>query len=83
MFVLRSQTNKTKSNLRKIKYLSETKCVKTCLEELTNSHITWCEKINSDSGLKFESLLNGTLMDQIDTYKQIKGNELIRNQMND
>ena len=83
MFALRSQTNKTKSNFRKMKYLSETKCVKTCLEELTNSHITWCEKINSDSGLKFESLLNGTLMDQIDTYKQIKGNELIRNQMND
>ena len=36
---------------------------------------TLCEKINSDSDLTFESLISGTLMDQIDTYKQIKGNE--------
>ena len=59
---------------QKIKYLKETECVKTCFAELTNSHMTWCEKINSDTDFKFGSLINGTLMDQIDTYKQITGN---------
>ena len=32
-----------------------------CMEKLNNSHITWCEKLNTKEDYTFENLMNGTL----------------------
>ena len=79
IFSLRSEMNPLKKNFERNTKMKQEFCIKSCKQELDNEHITWCNKMNVGSDLKFEHLLNGTLQEKIQTMKQIKLNEKIRN----
>ena len=79
MFSLRCEMNPIKKNFERNMKMTQEYCIKTCQQELNNEHITWWSKINSESDFKYEQLLNGTLQEKIQTLKQIKMNEKIRN----
>ena len=55
--------------------MKEEYCIQECGKELDNSHITWCEILNTKEDYTYENLLNGTLEDKIGTLNQIKQNE--------
>ena len=54
-------------------------CITACKNEIDNEHITWCSKTNGENSYRFEHLLKGTLQEKIQTMRQIKSNEEIRN----
>ena len=49
--------------------------MKECGKELDNEHLTWCHKMNTESDYKYLHLLNGTLNQNIETFKQINRNQ--------
>ena len=71
--------NPIKNNFERNIKMKQEYCIIACQKELDNEHITWCSKINKESDYKYEHLLNGTLQEKIETLKQIKMNEKIRN----
>ena len=50
-------------------------CVQSCQQIIDNEHLTWCEKLNSEDDMNYSHLLNGNLMEKVQTLKQIKSNE--------
>ena len=48
--------------------------------ELDNEHLTWCFKMNKTNDYKYIHLLNGTLREKIETFKQINQNKMKRNE---
>ena len=36
-------------------------CVKKCLKDINNEHLTWCEELNSKNDYTYSNLLNGSL----------------------
>ena len=79
IFSLRCEMNPLKKNFERNKNMKQEVCIKTCLKELDNQHLTWCDKMNKEQDFKFEHLLNGTLLEKIKTMKQIELNDKIRN----
>jgi hypothetical protein len=75
MFSLRCEMNPLKSNFRRNMEMKEEYCVQECGKELDNSHITWCDILNTKEDYTYENLLNGTLEEKIGTLNQIKQNE--------
>ena len=55
--------------------MKEDFCVQSCQQIIDNEHLTWCEKLNSEDDMKYSHLLNGNLMEKVQTLKQIKSNE--------
>ena len=58
-----------------MKKMKQEICVKECLKEINNEHLTWCEEINSKNDYTYSNLLNGSLKEKIETLKQIVSNE--------
>ena len=52
----------------------------SCKKEFDNNHLTWCEKINKENDFRYIHLLNGNLEEKLETLKQIKSNESMRNE---
>jgi hypothetical protein len=75
MFSLRSRMNETKTNFSRNNKLKNEYCIKDCGKELDNEHMTWCSKLNTDNEYKYIQLLNGTLNEKIEAFKQINLNE--------
>ena len=50
-------------------------CIQVCKREINNEHLTWCGHLNSESGLRYEHLLNGTLQEKLKDLNQIESNE--------
>ena len=71
--------NPIKKNFERNIKMKQEYCIKACHKEIDNEHITWCSKKNAEKDYKYEHLLNGTLQEKIETLKQIKINEKIRN----
>ena len=55
--------------------IKETYCIKSCLKKIDNEHLTWREKLNDEYNFRYAKLINGNLMEKIQTMKQIKSNE--------
>ena len=75
IFSLRTRMNPLKSNFPKNEKMKQELCVKNCLKEIDNEHLTWCEVLNSKNDYKYSNLLNGNLEEKIQTFKQIVDNE--------
>ena len=67
--------NPIKSNFSRNEKMKQEVCVKKCLKLLDNEHLTWCEVLNSKNDYTYLNLLNGTLREKIETFKQINSNE--------
>ena len=67
--------NPLKVNFSRKESLKEAYCVNSCQERIDNEHLTWCEKLNAENDFRFSHLLNGNLMEKINTLKQIRSNE--------
>ena len=72
--------NELKSNFSRDIKLKKEFCLKICGMELDNEHITWCLKMNKTTDYKYINLLNGTLREKIETFKQINQNKMKRNE---
>ena len=53
-------------------------CIANCKQVLDNEHFVYCEKINKNSGIRFENILKGTLVEQIEALQQVKSTEKLR-----
>ena len=51
-----------------------------CQKELDIGHLTWCHKIYTEIDYRYVHLLNGTLNEKIETFKQINRNQDKRKQ---
>ena len=49
-----------------------------CKSEIIDEHLTYCSHINSESDLRYEHLLNGTLPEKVKVLEQIEFYEKIR-----
>ena len=78
IFSLRSRMNELKSNFSRNKTLKIEYCLNICGMEIDNEHMTWCPHINTTNDYKYINLLNGTLRDKIETFKQINKNQIKR-----
>ena len=67
--------NKTKPNFSRTNQLRNEYYIKKCGKELDNEHLTWCSRLNSENEYKYIQLLNGTLNEKIETFKQINLNQ--------
>ena len=46
-----------------------------------NTHLTWCtKKIKKENDFRYIHLLNGTLEEKLETLKQIKSNDSMKNE---
>ena len=72
MFELRCEMNLIKANFPNMGSLTQEICVNECKSKINNNHLARCPKINSESEQKYNytHLLNGTLPEKIETYKQ-------------
>ena len=43
-------------------------------------HLTWCKKINKENDFRYIHLLNGTLEEKLETLKQMKSNDSMKNE---
>ena len=62
--------NETKTNFSRNNKLKNEYCIKDCGKELDNEHLKWCSKLNTENECKYIQLLNGTLNEKIETFKQ-------------
>ena len=42
---------------------------------MNNEHLVWCKFINEESEYKYIDILNGNLMEKVETFKQTQRNE--------
>ena len=74
LFSLRCEMNLLKANFwRKINVWCF--CIKDCKKVLDNEHLVYCDK---DKDIRFERILNGSLIEKIEALKQVKLNEECR-----
>ena len=55
--------------------MKERFCIRSCQQKIDNEHLTWCEKLNDKNDFRYSKLINGNLMEKIQTLEQIKLNE--------
>ena len=79
IFSLGCEMNPIKKNFERNKNMNQEVCIKTCLTELDNQHLKWCDKKNKEQDFRFEHLLKRTLLEKIMIMKPIDLNEKIRN----
>ena len=75
IFSLRCKMNFLNVNYSRNINMKPEFCVQSCQQIIDNEHLTWCEKLNSEDDMKYSHLLNGNLMEKVQTLKQIKSNE--------
>ena len=66
-----------KANFSKKESLKVAYCVSSCEQTIDNDHLTWCEKFNLENDFMYSHLLNGNLMEKINTLKQITSNVFV------
>ena len=49
--------------------------IATTTKKIDNEHLVFCQELNTQSDLRFEHILNGSLAEKIDALKQAKYNE--------
>ena len=75
IFSLRSRMNELKTNFSRNHNIKSKYCLNECGKELDNEDLTWCHEINTDSDYRYLHLLNGTLNEKIEIFKQINRNQ--------
>ena len=75
IFSLRCEMNILKSNFKRNKNLNERYCIRSCMKEINNEHLIYCTKLNENSEIYFEHVLNGSLQEKIEVLKQVQMNE--------
>ena len=75
IFSLRTKMNPLKTNFSRNKQMNPEFCIQVCKMEINNEHLTWCGHLNSESDLRYEQLLNGTLQEKRMALNQIESNE--------
>ena len=67
--------NPLKSNFKRNTSMVSIFYIGNCKQVLDNKHLVYCEKINKGSDIKYENILNETLVEQIEALQQVKSNE--------
>ena len=56
LFSLRCEMNLLKPNFKRNKSMVSSFCIANCKQVLDNEHLVYCEKMNKDSGIRFENI---------------------------
>ena len=78
LFSLRCQMNILKSNFSRNKSIIPRYCIESCKKEIDNEHLVYCEKLNENSLLRFEQILNGSISEKKEALNQVFLNEEMR-----
>ena len=70
--------NSLKTNFSRNKLMKPEFCIQIFKRETNNEQLAWCGHLNSESDLRYEHLLNGTLPEKVKVLEQIEFNEKIR-----
>ena len=72
LFSLRSEMNKIKANFSKNPNIEPSFCIEKCMVEMNNEHLVWCDKLNTNSELKYSELLNGDFTKKTRSFETSK-----------
>ena len=75
LFSLRCEMNQLKTNFKGNESIEPRFGIKSCKQDLDNEHLFFCQKINTQSEIRFHHILNESLAEKNEALKQAKSNE--------